>query len=743
MVLNNAFTNIENWQKETDLCLRNGNYIKAASLYEQAINDEPNNTAYYWYLGLALLLQGKEEEAQITWLLGMANADADRVEILTQELVEILEVEAEKKTTIQDYSTAWTIRQHIREINPTYINNLLHSIYLSILLDSYKSTQLNGYGLMTLLDSNLVEVEIDQDLLLHLLKNILAFDPINTDTLKFTSVSVGFIENPTLLINSLIPVIYQIAYSFASLGYARKYTEILLNLAPNNQELLRTMAQFSTELTEYSLGLQYAEKSYSLSQKEYEQVLDYHLICRSMMAFRGCDPEVRSRLKVQEKLIKSLFNNIPQNLGQVAIRLYNTTFFFPYAGDTPQTNMQLRHQVAEICQVNLENAHGDKIEKYRQRAIYRKKTDVSTRKLRVGYLSHCLRRHSVGWLARWLFQDHDRDRFEIYAYMLGAKNRRDPLLEWYANKANKAYKYGVTNIEIAEQISEDDIDILIDLDSTTLVNTCSIVASKPAPIQATWLGWDASGIPTVDYFIADPYVLPEDAQNYYSEKIWRLPQTYLAVNGFEVKTPSIRRDNLGIPSDAIVYFTAQRGYKYNPDMAKLQMKIIKEVPNSYFLFKRFGDSSTLYDLLVEIARSEGVNSDRLITIEEVSMEEIHRANLQIADIVLDTYPYNGATTTLETLWMCIPIVTRVGKQFAARNSYTMMVNAGISEGIARTDEEYVEWGIRLGTDEKLREEVSWKLRKSKRIAPLWNTKQFTRDMESAYEQMWQIYMEGR
>jgi len=126
----------------------------------------------------------------------------------------------------------------------------------------------------------------------------------------------------------------------------------------------------------------------------------------------------------------------------------------------------------------------------------------------------------------------------------------------------------------------------------------------------------------------------------------------------------------------------------------------------------------------------------------VPSEAVHRANLGIADVVLDTYPYNGATTTLETLWMCIPLVTRVGEQFAARNSYTMMMNAGITEGIAWTDEEYVEWGVRLGKDAALRQQISWKLRQSRQTAPLWNAKQFTQEMEKAYEQMWSKYLEN-
>jgi predicted O-linked N-acetylglucosamine transferase (SPINDLY family) len=271
--------------------------------------------------------------------------------------------------------------------------------------------------------------------------------------------------------------------------------------------------------------------------------------------------------------------------------------------------------------------------------------------------------------------------------------------------------------------------------------TCEILAMKPAAIQATWLGWDACGLPAVDYFIADPYVLPESAQKYYQEKIWRLPQTYIAVDGFEVEVPTLRREDLNIPSNAVVYLSSQVGHKRHPDTARMQMKIIAEVPNSYFLIKGAGDENTLKTLFFQLAEEEGVERDRVQFLSPDPTEATHRANLGIADVVLDTYPYNGATTTLETLWMCIPLVTRVGEQFAARNSYTMMVNAGVTEGIAWTDEEYVEWGIRLGKDTALREKISGKLLQSRKTAPLWNGKQFALEMEKAYEQMWQMYVE--
>jgi predicted O-linked N-acetylglucosamine transferase (SPINDLY family) len=127
---------------------------------------------------------------------------------------------------------------------------------------------------------------------------------------------------------------------------------------------------------------------------------------------------------------------------------------------------------------------------------------------------------------------------------------------------------------------------------------------------------------------------------------------------------------------------------------------------------------------------------------DVPLESTHRANLGVADVVLDTYPYNGATTTLETLWMERPLVTQVGSQFAARNSYTMLMNAGVTEGIAWSEEEYIEWGIRLGKDVKLRQKVAWQLRVAKQTSPLWNTKQFVVNLEQAYEQMWQKFVDG-
>jgi predicted O-linked N-acetylglucosamine transferase (SPINDLY family) len=416
------------------------------------------------------------------------------------------------------------------------------------------------------------------------------------------------------------------------------------------------------------------------------------------------------------------------------VALLISPFFFPYLGDNVQENRFFRNQISQLFQKNIHANLAPDLQ-----FIHSPKPQEPA-KIRIGYIASTLRKHSVGWLSRWLFHYHDRNSFHINLYLINQDMEDTFMQNFFRCKVDVTYTFRNEAPTIAKQIKDDEIDILIDLDSLTLDTGCQVMALKPAPIQVTWLGWDASGIPAIDYYIIDPYVLADNAQQYYSETLWRLPQTYVAVDGFEVGTPTLKRADLDIPDDAVTFFSAQVGYKRHPDTIKLQLQIIKEVPNSYFLIKGIGDKGIIRDYFGKLAEEVGVNPDRLRFVDRDGDELTHRANLGIADVVLDTYPYNGATTTLETLWMGIPMVTRVGEQFAARNSYTFMKNAGIEEGIAWTDEEYVEWGIRLGKDRALRWEIAGKLRASRQTSPLWNAKKFTQEMENAYRQMWAKYL---
>jgi len=738
MTDNYSSTKLADWQQQAHQYLVKGNYIQAAYLYEQAIEAEPNTQSSYWNLGLMLLLQGQEAEAQTTWLLAMAKGTEEEIELWTAELAEILQTEAQRRQEIADYSVAWAIRQHIREIVPTDINNLLHSIELAIRLETYTGEELTEWRVIELLEA---EVELDDELLLQIMRSVLDYAPLYPSSLELAKACMPYALHIPDFVDTLLPITIDIAYSIRLPALAAKIAELFLKLKPNHPEILRQLAGFYQYAHDYAKGIETAQLCYSLVESLPEKLFANHLIIRGLMNAGGLWQEAYVAWERQESLLLSLMQEQPTPLPKTtALRLLSSTFFLPYFRDNLPHNRQLQNQLAQRCQSYLQDYAREQVDRYRQRRLVSPKVDTIEKPLKIGYLSFCLRRHSVGWLARWLFEHHDRDQFKIHAYLIGNKFTEDNVQEWYTSQVDQAHKFGMESLEVAEQIYQDEIDILIDLDSVTLDISCEVMALKPAPVQVTWLGWDASGIPAIDYFIADPYVLPESAESYYSEKIWRLPQTYIGVDGFEVGVPTLRRDRLNIPSDAVVYLTAQKGYKRHPETMRLQMEIIKEVPNSYFLIKGLADEDSIKNFCIQIAEEVGVDCDHLRFLPEVALESVHRANLGVADVVLDTYPYNGATTTLETLWMCIPLVTRVGQQFAARNSYTMMMNTGVTEGIAWTDEEYVEWGIRLGKNPALRQKISWQLRQAKQTSPLWNGKQFTEQMENAYKQMWQNYL---
>lgn len=718
-----------------------GDYQKAADLYKYAIEEsETDNISYYWYLGLALLLGEQEIEAQMAWMLPLSDGNAEEIDQRAVELVQVLETEAERLEQIQEYKLAWVIRQHIHQINPNKLKNILNTIQLSSKLDIYDEDELALSEAALLINSD-ENIQVNTELLLQVLQIVLEIYPLQICCFDFVVSCILTCHN----IVAIIDILYTHGVLFIrSLTHEQlKHLNcILLNAANNNISILINIANLFQNSNKNVESLIFIEEVLKSSPSLVDEVATNYLTIRAWMQTGGYWDKAETAYKNYETSLNKLIT-FDHNISETHVTsLITTVSFASYFQDEPLLIHQFRNRVSQFCQQRIQKYSNQGLPLYQSKQSFKKSLNFSS-KLKIGYISTCMRRHSVGWLSRWLFQHHNKENFEIYTYSL--QKSQDSLQEFFFQNSSFFYDLSESKelIEIAEHIYQDKIDLLVDLDSVTSNKVCGVMALKPAPVQVTWLGSDASGLPAIDYFIADPYVLPESADNYYASKIWRLPSTYVAVDGFEVGIPTLRREELNIPNDAVIYLTSQTAYKRHPNTVRLQIKIIKQVPGSYLLIKGQSNQDTIKTFFEQIAEEEGVDSSRLRFLPLVDSELVHRANLGIADVVLDTYPYNGATTTLETLWMGIPLVTKVGEQFAARNSYTMMVNAGITEGIAWTDEEYIEWGIRLGKDVDLRQQVVWKLRQSKHTAPLWNAKQFSRDMESAYEQMWQRYLEGK
>jgi predicted O-linked N-acetylglucosamine transferase (SPINDLY family) len=708
-----------------------GCYAQSILSYEYEISLKPDLKELYWYLGLALLLSERESEAQMTWFVALSEGSPDEIEQLMNDLVNVLKSEVERQEKLGQRRIAWAIRQHIREIHYGDINNLLNLIDLSIDTDN-----LNELRIIDILRSEKEQFS-DSELLTSVLEKILINLAPDLIVVGFFDACLFHINDLQGLLSFVLPAAIKIAYTQGYPEFSAQLLELYLSKDCKNMEVLGHLALFYQNARNYEKGISIARERLQLVEDWSEKVFSSHLLLRGLLTTGGRWGEALEALETHKKLLTELITENSSSLSIVhADRLFNSCYYLPYFSDDLKKHRLFQNQIGKLCQDNIQQHRLEQVQRYKHP---RKTEDSAVQRLKIGYISHCMGSHSVGWLARWLIKHHDRDRFEVNGYFYNER-RGDDLQQWYVHQMDKSCIMGIdcgnNCTDLAERIYQDEIDILIDLDSITLDLSGELLSLKPAPIQVTWLGWDASGLPAVDYFIADPYVLPDWAQDFYSEKIWRLPETYIAVDGFEVGVPTVRRQDLSIPDDAVVYFSGQRGYKRHRDTAVLQMKILKETPNSYFLIKGFSEQESVQQFFATIAEEVGVEIERLRFLPDAPSEAIHRANLTIADIVLDTFPYNGATTTLETLWMGIPLVTRVGEQFASRNSYSMMMNAGITEGIAWNDDEYIEWGVRFGTDQNLRKEVAWKLRESRHTAPLWNGAKFAKEMENAYEQMW-------
>jgi predicted O-linked N-acetylglucosamine transferase (SPINDLY family) len=711
-----------------------GDYPKFIQVLEESIQSQPGDLVNYWYLGLAHLLEGNEEIAQLVWLSAIAEEEIADSDSILYSLVQTLMIEAERLASLDKHQETWVIRQHIREFAPQNLANLLHLLQLSMQLDIFTEDILEETGIIECLKTQPLDVK--ESFLFAVLKQVLQY-PVE-QTLAFAEACLSHFSNHAQRSQLLINAATSFAFDQKLTHFAIALIELCLKFDPNHQVALGYLPRFHTDCLQYTQAVAAAKDFYHRSTADPESHFFASCVLFQALTRRGEWSEIPAMAEEIKTLIADIVQLQSTQLSLNKIRfLIVITGLFSYLKDDIAENRKLQNQVSQLFLHNIKTNAAN--------AITPAPVNLNRgeRRLKVGYIASTLRNHSVGWLSRWLFQHHDRNAFEISLYLVQQRPDNPFFATWFADQVDQ-FQYLSNDIEqAAASIRRDELDILVDLDSTTLDQTCTILALKPAPIQATWLGFDASGLPSIDYFIADPYVLPDDAQEHYSEKIWRLPQTYIAVDGFEIGVPTLSRTDLDIPHDAIVYWSSQTGLKRNPDIVRLQMQILCNVPNSYFLIKGVGDQDILRQFFADLADQEGLEIERLKFLPMMPDEYSHRANIQLADVVLDTYPYNGATTTLETLWAGVPIVTRVGQQFSARNSYAFMMNVGVTEGIAWTDEEYIEWGTRLGQDESLRQQVAWKLKQARSTSPLWNAKQFTFEMETAYRQMHSKFVESQ
>ena len=362
-------------------------------------------------------------------------------------------------------------------------------------------------------------------------------------------------------------------------------------------------------------------------------------------------------------------------------------------------------------------------------------------KIRVGYFSPDFRNHAVSYLIAELFEIHDRDKFEIYAFSFGS-NTKDEMNIRIKKGVDHFYDVcAMSDKDVALLSRSVEIDIAVDLGGFTQNSRTGIFSAGAAPIQVNYLGYPGTmAAEYMDYIIADRTLIPEHSQKYYSEKIVYLPNSY-QVNVSEVKNfeGSLGRYDVGLPDRGFVFSCFNSHYKITPNTFSSWMKILEAVEGSV-LWLLESTSSAVKNLKKE-ARKLGINEDRLIFAESVPNAE-HLNRIQLADLFLDTLPYNAHTTTSDALRMGLPVITRIGNSFTSRVAASLLNAVNLPELITTSQEQYESLAIQLALHPEKLKSIRDKLINNLSTAPLYDTTLYARNLESAYLAMYDRYQRG-
>ena len=355
------------------------------------------------------------------------------------------------------------------------------------------------------------------------------------------------------------------------------------------------------------------------------------------------------------------------------------------------------------------------------------------RRLRIGYVSGDFRQHAVIYYLEPVLQSHDKSQVEIFCYANQA--RSDDVttrLKSYADHWRDIFR--LSDKAAADLIQKDKIDILIDLSGHTAGNRLLVFAYKPAPIQATWIGYfNTTGVKAIDYIITDCFLLPPGEEDMYVEKPLRLPNSIV----YKVHDLPITVNALPALTNSYVTFGCFNNLsKITPEVIELWAQILRKIPSAklYLKNKSFGDVATC-DLYRAQFTALGVVADRLRFSGISPLPEYLEAYNDV-DLCLDPFPYNGATTTRDSLWMGVPMVALKGDRLAGRSAESMLSVVGLEEFIAATKEEYIEKAIAFANNIPRLVEVRNTLRQTLIAAPLTNPRLFTRGLEQAFRDIW-------
>jgi protein O-GlcNAc transferase len=362
-------------------------------------------------------------------------------------------------------------------------------------------------------------------------------------------------------------------------------------------------------------------------------------------------------------------------------------------------------------------------------------------RIRVAYLSGDFREHAVAYCIAGLLELHDRSKFEVIGASLGGDDgseMRSRLARGFDRFLDVRAR---GDFDAARLLRDLEVDIVVDLMGYTRYSRPGILAHRPAPIQVGYLGYPGTlGADLIDYVLADKFILPEEHQAFYSERIVYLPESYQANDSrrkVAERTPT--RAEVGLPERGFVFCCFNNSYKILPTMFDVWMRLLEEVAGSVLWILE--DNTAAGENLRKEAQIRGVDPGRLVFAPRVGAAE-YRARCRLADLFLDTLPYNGHGTTSDMLWAGLPVLTCAGATFAGRVAGSLLHAVGLPELVTWSLEEYQALALKLARGDRLLGELRARLERNRASAPLFDTDRFRRHIESAYRTMWEIRQRG-
>jgi protein O-GlcNAc transferase len=362
-------------------------------------------------------------------------------------------------------------------------------------------------------------------------------------------------------------------------------------------------------------------------------------------------------------------------------------------------------------------------------------------KIRIGYFSADFHNHATGYLLAELIELHDKIQFELIGISFGPNQDDEMRIRLQQSFDQLIDASTMSDIEIAQLSRDLKIDIAVDLKGFTQNCRTGIFTYRAAPIQLSYLGYPGTmSTNYIDYLIADRTLIPQEAQQAYSEKIAYLPNSYQANDRKRVISDKrFTKGDLGLPEQGFIFCSFNNNYKILPATFEIWMRILKAVDGSVLWL--YEDNAAAADHLRQEAEKRGVHPSRLVFAKRMPLAE-HLARHQLADLFIDAFPCNAHTTASDALWAGLPVLTLMGNSFASRVAASLLKAIELPELITSTPQAYEALAIEVAKNPAKLAALKQKLASNRLTTPLFDTPQFTKDLERSYVQIYERYQAG-